>query len=206
MSSYSSSFFLGDQAPDAPEFGKAIRHEFLLEEGTGGVIQLIGEFLCVSDYALRSTQLALQRSPTTAPSAQCQPRCWMRGCDCCGPLSPTRTGGRPLSPPLTPFRWFRRLLRPLYDAALAEVARFVGADPANLVFVQNATTAVNTVLKSLVLGPEDSILANSHSYNACNMAIESTVKRCGANTLCLDLRFPANDTIHISDSLSGSPS
>ena len=37
MSSYSSSFFLGNSgAPPTPEFGKPIRNLFLLEEGTGG--------------------------------------------------------------------------------------------------------------------------------------------------------------------------
>ena len=65
-------------------------------------------------------------------------------------------------------RWFRQTVRPLYDAAVADVAKFVGADPNNLVFVQvakkrvlvnicrfqNATTAVNTVVKNLSLGPE----------------------------------------------------
>merc|ERR1719334_505043 len=89
-----------------------------------------------------------------------------------------------------PDRWYRRTLRPLYDEAINEVAEFVGANPNNIVFVQNATAAVNTVLKNLVLGPEDIILSNSHSYNACNNAIESAIKRCNADTLSLDLRFP----------------
>merc|ERR1719283_358248 len=89
-----------------------------------------------------------------------------------------------------PDRWYRRTLRPLYDEAINEVAEFVGADTNNIVFVQNATTAINTVLKSLSLGPEDVILSNSHTYNACNHAMESAVKRCGADILSMDLRFP----------------
>ena len=55
--------------------------------------------------------------------------------------------------------------------------------------MQNATTAINTVVKNLVLGPEDIILSNSHSYNACNNAIDSAVQRCSADTLALDLRY-----------------
>lgn len=94
-----------------------------------------------------------------------------------------------------PDRWYRRTLRPLYDEAINEVAEFVGANPNNIVFVQNATTAINTVLKNLSLGPEDMILSNSHSYNACNNAIESAVKRCGADTLVLDLRFPIRESM-----------
>ena len=36
---------------------------------------------------------------------------------------------------------------------------------------------------------KDIILSNSHSYNACNNAIESAIKRCNADTLSLDLRY-----------------
>ena len=38
------------------------------------------------------------------------------------------------------FRWFRRTLRPLYNEALGEVARLVGAQPGNIVFVQVSIT------------------------------------------------------------------
>ena len=53
-----------------------------------------------------------------------------------------------------PDRWFRSTLRPLYEEARQAVAEYVGADPDNLVFVSNATTAVNTVVKQLDLGPK----------------------------------------------------
>ena len=42
-------------------------------------------------------------------------------------------------------------------AAAAELAQFVGAEPENLVFVENATSGVNTVLRSLSLRPGDQI-------------------------------------------------
>eukprot|EP00092_Neocalanus_flemingeri_P028528 GFUD01030980.1.p1 GENE.GFUD01030980.1~~GFUD01030980.1.p1 ORF type:complete len:400 (+),score=104.55 GFUD01030980.1:98-1297(+) len=89
-----------------------------------------------------------------------------------------------------PDKWYRNTLRPLYDQAVETVARFVGSAPSNLVFVPNATAAVNTVVKNLNLGPEDIILSNSHTYNACSNAIESAVKRCGADTLSLDITLP----------------
>jgi len=89
-----------------------------------------------------------------------------------------------------PDRWYRTTLRPLYNAAVDHLAKFVGCEPSGLVFVQNATAAVNTVVKNLNLGPEDIILSNSHTYNACSNAIESAVKRCGADTLSLDITLP----------------
>ena len=37
-----------------------------------------------------------------------------------------------------------------------------------LAFVTNSTTGVNTVLKNLLLEPEDILLLNSHTYGACS--------------------------------------
>lgn len=89
-----------------------------------------------------------------------------------------------------PDKWYRNTVRPLYDEALKDVAELVGSDIENIVFVPNATAGINTVVKNLDLGPEDEILSNSHSYNACSNAIESAVKRCGADTLSLDITLP----------------
>lgn len=43
---------------------------------------------------------------------------------------------------------------------------FVGADVQDLVFVSNATTGVNSVLRSLTFSPEDEILTTSHGTNS----------------------------------------
>ena len=60
----------------------------------------------------------------------------------------------------------------------------------NLVFVTNATAAVNTVVKQLELGPEDAVLATSHTYNAVNMAVDSAVRRAGADVINVDISLP----------------
>jgi isopenicillin-N epimerase len=48
-----------------------------------------------------------------------------------------------------PVQFLVRDLEPLLDQARAALARFVGAQSQNLVFVPNATSGVNTVLRSL---------------------------------------------------------
>ena len=48
-----------------------------------------------------------------------------------------------------PVRFFVREYQSLMDRARCALAGFVGADPLDLVFVPNATTALNTVLRSL---------------------------------------------------------
>ena len=57
-------------------------------------------------------------------------------------------------------------------------------------FVTNATAAVNTVVKQLELGPEDAVLATSHTYNAVNMAVDSAVRRAGADVINVDISLP----------------
>jgi len=91
---------------------------------------------------------------------------------------------------LNPDRWFRSELKELYDKNLNTLAEFVGANPNNLVFVENATTAVNTIVKNLILEPEDIILLNSHTYGACAKAVDSAVRKCGADIISLDIMLP----------------
>src|SRR6185295_14758322 len=51
--------------------------------------------------------------------------------------------------------------------ARVELAEFVGANPRDLVFVTNATTGVNAVVRSLELRPRDELLTTRLDYNAC---------------------------------------
>lgn len=87
-------------------------------------------------------------------------------------------------------RWFRSSLRPLYEDARVTVARYVGANPDNLVFVTNATMGINTIVKELDLRPEDSILCTSHTYNAVTNAVDSAVRRAGADIVTVDITIP----------------
>ena len=78
------------------------------------------------------------------------------------------------------------------DSARRDVADFVGGDEAGLVFVNNATTGVNAVLRSLepVLGSGDEILVTDHEYNACRNAAEVSASRTGARVATVRVPFP----------------
>ncbi len=89
-----------------------------------------------------------------------------------------------------PVRFFEEEYLPALDEARRRVARFVGADPEGLVFVPNATTGVNTVLRALPLGPGDELLTTDHVYPACRNALEETAQACGARLVVAELPLP----------------
>jgi isopenicillin-N epimerase len=89
-----------------------------------------------------------------------------------------------------PVRFFVNDLEPLFDAARAEVAAFLGADARDLVFVANATGAVNAVLGSLALAPGDELLCTDHGYNACWNALHRFAERAGARVTQARVPFP----------------
>ena len=70
------------------------------------------------------------------------------------------------------------------------VADFVGARPRDLVFVTNATTGVNAVLRSLKLRPGEEILTTSQDYNACRNVLAESAARVRARLVVATVPFP----------------
>jgi isopenicillin-N epimerase len=92
-----------------------------------------------------------------------------------------------------PVRFMERMLEGLLDEARVSVGAFVGADPRDLVFLTNATTGVNTVLKSLPLGKADELVVTDHAYNACRNALDHCAERAGARVAVVRIPFPVRD-------------
>ena len=89
-----------------------------------------------------------------------------------------------------PVRFMVRELEPLLDDARLVLAAFIGADPAGLAFVPNATAGVNAVLRSLDLDKHDELLVTSQEYNACRNTLEYVAGLAGAKVVAVDVPFP----------------
>jgi isopenicillin-N epimerase len=74
--------------------------------------------------------------------------------------------------------------------AAGALARFLGAQAEDVVFVPNATTGANAVLRSLRLEPGDEILHASHVYNAVRNTISYVAERAGAKVAVAEIPFP----------------
>lgn len=90
-----------------------------------------------------------------------------------------------------PVRFFVREYQDALDAARCVLSRFVGCDHDGLAFVTNATTGVNTLLRSLVdLAPGDEVLITDHEYPACRNAVARIVADTGARVVVARVPFP----------------
>jgi isopenicillin-N epimerase len=95
-----------------------------------------------------------------------------------------------------PVQFLHRELERLLDEARAALAHFLGAAPAELVFVANATEGVNTVLRSLDFKPGDELLVTDQEYNACRNALDLVAHRSGAVVAVAALPFPLASAEH----------
>ena len=102
-----------------------------------------------------------------------------------------------------PVRFVHRELEGRLDAARAALAAFVGCDPDDLAFVPNATTGVNTVLRSLAFAPGDELLTTDHEYNACRNALDFVAARTGAKVVVAAIPFPLQSEQQVIDAVLG---
>lgn len=102
-------------------------------------------------------------------------------------------------------RWQQRLeSQPMdflireFPVALAEargkLGQFVGAAADDLVFVENATTGMNVVAKSVQFAPGDEVLLNTHEYGAVFRIWERACREAGATLVTNHVPLPLQAT------------
>jgi len=92
-----------------------------------------------------------------------------------------------------PVRFMDQVLPGTLADARARVAAFLGGDPDGLAFVPNATTGINTVLRSLRFEPGDELLTTDHEYNATLNALRSVADRDRARVVMARVPVPPAD-------------
>ena len=89
-----------------------------------------------------------------------------------------------------PVEFLGRRCAGLLAEARAVLGPYVGADPADIVFVPNATTAVNTVARSLRLAPGDEVLGTDLEYGAVDRTWQYLCARAGATYVRQPIPLP----------------
>lgn len=102
-----------------------------------------------------------------------------------------------------PVQFLWRRYEERLELARKSVAKFVGSRPQDLVFVTNATTGVNAVVRSLRLRRGDEILTTCHDYNACRNVLVEAARRAGAKLIVAHVPFPLSSDDEVVEAVVG---
>ena len=102
-----------------------------------------------------------------------------------------------------PVRFFEDLMPGILQTTREKLASFLSCDADDLALVENATSGVNTVLRSLQFAPGDEILVPDHAYQACRNTIDFVAQRWGAKVVTVNIPFPINDPQQAVDAIMG---
>ena len=86
--------------------------------------------------------------------------------------------------------------------AASEIAAAVGARGGDLVFVDNATTGVNAVLRSLALEPGDELLLTEHNYGATLKTAQFVAREHQAHVRIARVPYPRFDPSALVESVA----
>jgi isopenicillin-N epimerase len=100
-----------------------------------------------------------------------------------------------------PVQFLVREVEGLLDETRRELARFVNAGADDLVLVPNATSGVNTVLRSLRFKRGDELLVTDHEYNATRNALDFVAEQSGARVVVARVPFPLRSADEITGAI-----
>ena len=105
-----------------------------------------------------------------------------------------------------PVEFLARRLPALMEDAGHALAGALGGDPRRLLPVANATTGVNTVVRSVPLEPGDEVLITSSTYRACAHAVRHIAAERGADVVVVPLPVPISTPGTVVDAIVSSVS
>jgi len=70
------------------------------------------------------------------------------------------------------------------------IGQYINADPEDVVYVPNATYALNVIARSLQLYPNDEVLTSNHEYGACNNVWQFLSQKRGFSYKQQPISFP----------------
>src|SRR5215216_5776518 len=92
-----------------------------------------------------------------------------------------------------PTLFMRRVLPAALRHSADRIGQFVGAEGQDVVFVENATTGCNAVLRSLPFTKNDEILISTHTYGAVRNTVRYIAELSGARVVEAEIPFPHAD-------------
>lgn len=92
-----------------------------------------------------------------------------------------------------PVHFFEELMPTFLQDTREALATFLHCQPEDLALVENATTGVNTILRSLEFQEGDEILVPDHAYQACRNTIDYVANRWNAKVNIVKIPFPIED-------------
>lgn len=89
-----------------------------------------------------------------------------------------------------PVRFLARDLWTELQRVREAVGAFVGAPADDIALVPNATSGVNSVLRSMTFEAGDELVVTNHGYNACSNTVHFVAERSGAVVRVAEFPFP----------------
>lgn len=102
-----------------------------------------------------------------------------------------------------PMDFYLRQLEPALDFARQRLAKFVSTSPQNLIFVDNASYAMNVVAYSVKLKADDEVLINDHEYGSVKQVWQRACDAAGAKLVCVELPKKIESSDQVRDSIVG---
>lgn len=100
-----------------------------------------------------------------------------------------------------PMDFFLKQMDPALNEAMGAVANFLHADPRDMVFVDNATVAMNVVAETIDLNPGDEVLLTDHEYGAVFRIWRHKCEQVGAQVVTARIGQRVTSTV----TTTGSP-